>query len=137
MGGFRIPVFWPIWSCLIIEVLATQTKFLGLYDQLFLYLSYNKFFWLLPWCYGPVQTYKAKVPELDYIACPSMQLSNYTQSGAMHMLEHQLARYYQPWHIPSMAWSASIPWYTCCKLAYTKILQKFWLTLWFLSIITN
>ena len=57
-----------------------------------------------------------------------MQLSNRTWSEPMHnVLAHQLLRYYQPQHVPSMAWIALVMWYTHHKLVHTKILLNFWL----------
>ena len=59
-----------------------------------------------------------------------MRLLNHTWSEAMHnMLAHQLTQYYQPWWVPSMAWTALVIWYTPCKPRCTKTLKNFWLTL--------
>ena len=67
-------------------------------DQLRLHFSRNKFFGLFPrQRYGPIQTHKAQVQELDYAAHSSMKLSNHAQSKATQIvLAHQLLRYYQP-----------------------------------------
>ena len=56
-----------------------------------------------------------------------VQLSNHTQWSNVQLV-NALSWYYPPQQVPSMYWTASVTWYTCCKLAHTKILQKVWLT---------
>ena len=51
----------------------------------------EQIFLLLPWRYGPVGTFKAEVPELDYLTNSSVKISN--QSDVIHncMAETQLS----------------------------------------------
>ena len=68
--------------------------------------------------------------QIRTVACSSAQLSNYTWSEVMqNMSLNQLTWYYQAQQVLFMAWTAPVTWYTCCKLACTKILQKFLFTL--------
>ena len=77
-------------------------------------------------------TYKADVPELDYVARSSVWLLNHTLKETMHnMLTHYLPRYYQPQQVP---WTVLITWYMLHKQVYTKILLNFWLTLLYRSV---
>ena len=99
------------------------------YDQQCFHLSHNKFFRLLPWCLDQVWCCKAEVLELEKIAYSSVWLSNHTQSEAMCMSAHWLPQYYQPQWASTIIWTASIAWQTCYKLAHTKMLQNFLLTL--------
>ena len=78
--------------------------------------------------YDPVRTLKAKVPELDYVACSSVWLSHPTWSKATHNVwaTHQLPLYYQLQLVAQTAWTALVTWYMPRKVACTKILPNFW-----------
>ena len=55
-----------------------------------------------------------------------------------HMSVCQLPWYYLAQCVSPTAWTASVTWYTCFKLACIKILQNFWFTLmnmnWIISL---
>ena len=75
--------------------------------------------------YNLVWTCKAYVPKLDYVTCSSVQFVNHS----VNVSAHQLPLYYKPQQVPFTAWTASVTWYAHHKLAWSKILQNFWLTL--------
>ena len=87
-------------------------------------LAQQMFFFCLLWrYYGPVRTRKAQVLELDYIERSFVQLLNHIRNEAMHnMSAYQVPQYYQPKQILFTAWTASVMWYTCCRLARIQIL---------------
>ena len=53
----------------------------------------QQIFLLLPWRYGPVGTFKAEVPELDYLTNSSVKISN--QSDVIHNNYLQLSTVWQ------------------------------------------
>ena len=80
--------------------------------QLCLHLWYNKYFWLLLWCYDSVWTHQ-EFPNSDYVAHSFVWFSNHTWSEAKHMTMHQLPQYYQSQQVISTSWTAT--WYICYK----------------------
>ena len=124
--GLGIHVFRPTWSCLIVKVFAALVKFLEpssyctIIKWVFTFHSTNGFGCF--YCIMAQFKLIKHVSELDYIACSSVWLSNPTQNTSMHNLSaHQLPWYYQPQCLTSMAWTTLVMWYTCHKLAHTKI----------------
>ena len=80
----------------------------------------NNCFWLLPLHYGLVQTLKAHVLQVDYVASSPVWFSNFTWSDIMHNVSvHQ-----QPQQVPSMAQIASVIWDTHHKLNHGKIFDS-------------
>ena len=102
--------------------LKTEQNFLNqLVCVMWSTVPFTQQMFLAAWAMFSLWTCRGQIPKLDYVACSSVQLSNFTQNEPMHMSVH-LPQYYQPKWVPSMAWTALVMWYTCCKLTCTKIL---------------
>ena len=125
-----LPCFWArswnpdfAWSS---RSLQPEGNFICLQYWTITFRKKKSFFWLIMQRYGSVQTHKAIVSELDYVAHLFVRLSN----QIMHsMSAHRLPRYYKPQQVPPTVWTASVTWYKNNKLIRTKILQNFWLIL--------
>ena len=78
--------------------------------------------------YGPVRTWKAYVPELDYVAHLSMCLLNYTRSRSnTHSVCAPTTTILLPQRVPSMAWTTSATYRNIEKpLTYSCISCIYW-----------
>ena len=124
--GRGIYAFRPIGLWLIVKVLAIWLKFLQPSSYCFVI---NCAFTFHTTTLGGVLPRRSD-PELNYAARSSMQLSNHTRNEPMHNVSaHQLPRFYQLRRVPLTVRNASVTLYTSSKLARTKILQNFWLTI--------
>ena len=93
-------------SCKLGKI-SWRTIWLLYCDQL--HLLHDKCFWLFLRHYSLIQTCRAKVLELDDIACSSVQLLNHAQSEAMHSVSvHQIPWYYQAQWVPPTVWTVSL-----------------------------
>ena len=106
-------------SWLSMLLLSDGNFFNHLVTALRIHFSYNKYFSLLLWRSGPVQT----------------RLSNHTQTEAIHDVSaHQLIRYGHLQQVPYKTVIASFMWNAHRKLKRTKILQNILLTLIYIYI---
>ena len=112
------------WLFLIVKVLAMQVKFVepfGCCTVINCTFILYKCFLLLSQCYHSVQTCKALVPELNYVAHSSVLHSNNTVKQCT-MCQHTNQNMYLP-----TAWIALFTWYLHCKPACTKMTNLNWI----------
>ena len=113
--GLKIHSFSPTWTCLMFKLLTIQVKFL---------------FFHTANIYGLFQIHKAYVSELDSVVFSSVCLSNLIH-GVKQYMTYQRIYYHNTTnhsrYLPQLELPQSLD--TCLKVAHTKILQNFWLTL--------
>ena len=123
--SFKMHGFRPIWPCLIIEVLTTQAKSLEasgsstMIKCIFTFYTTNVFSSF----HSVMAQFKlVKHMFLNY-STVHIHLCSFQITCSEAMLsesDHLLLWYYQPYWVPTTAWTVLVMWYTWHKLVCTK-----------------